>query len=92
MSCPEYQDFEAEGGNRRGNPREVLTAGQQPHRGAAGTEGAEAVMPDLMDFLLYCFYNSNFKAANLGGKKSSASLCNMGISFWSISARPPAGS
>ena len=38
-------------------------------------------MPDLMDFLLYCFYNSNFKAANLGGKKSSASLCNMGISL-----------
>ncbi len=32
------------------------------------SEGAEAVMPDLMDFLLYCFYNSNFKAANLGGK------------------------
>ena len=24
-------------------------------------EGAEAVMPDLMDFLLYCFYNNNFK-------------------------------
>lgn len=23
-------------------------------------EGAEAVMPDLLDFLLYCFYNSNF--------------------------------
>ena len=45
------------------------------------SEGAEAVMPDLMDFLLYCFYNSNFKAANLGGKKSSASLCNMGISL-----------
>jgi len=45
------------------------------------SEGAEAVMPDLMDFLLYCFYNSNFKAANLGGKKSSANLCNMGISL-----------
>ena len=25
-------------------------------------EGAEAVVPDLMDFLLYCFYNTNFKA------------------------------
>ena len=45
------------------------------------SEGAEAVMPDLMDFLLYCFYNSNFKAENLGGKKSTASLCNMGISL-----------
>ena len=45
------------------------------------SEGAEAVMPDLMDFLLYCFYNSNFKAENLGGKSSTARLCNMGISL-----------
>ena len=45
------------------------------------TEGAEAVMPDLLDFLLYCFYNSNFKADNLGGKRSTAHLCNMGISL-----------
>ena len=44
-------------------------------------EGAEAVMPDLLDFLLYCFYNSNFKADNLGGKRSTAYLCNMGISL-----------
>ena len=42
-------------------------------------EGAEAVMPDLLDFLLYCFYN--FKADNLGGKRSTAHLCNMGISL-----------
>ncbi|WP_394919035.1 acyl-CoA dehydratase activase-related protein [uncultured Robinsoniella sp.] len=42
-------------------------------------EGAEAVVPDLMDFLLYCFYNSNFKAENLGMKKSSAQLANAGI-------------
>lgn len=45
------------------------------------SEGAEAVMPDLMDFLLYCFYNNNFKAENLGGKLSVARLCNMGISL-----------
>ena len=44
-------------------------------------EGAEAVMPDLLDVLLYCFYNSNFKADNLGGKRSTAHLCNMGISL-----------
>ena len=44
-------------------------------------EGAEAVMPDLMDFLLYCFYNNNFKAENLGTKKSTAHLSNMGISL-----------
>lgn len=44
-------------------------------------EGAEAVMPDLLDFLLYCFYNANFKAENLGHKKSTAKLTNMGIWF-----------
>lgn len=45
------------------------------------SEGAEAVMPDLMDFLLYSFYNSNFKAEHLGSKKSTAALCNAGISL-----------
>lgn len=45
------------------------------------SEGAEAVMPDLMDFLLYCFYNSNFRADNLGTKRSTAHLCNMAISL-----------
>ena len=45
------------------------------------SEGTEAVMPDLMDFLLYCFYNSNFKAEHLGGKQSTAWLCNLGISL-----------
>ncbi len=44
-------------------------------------EGAEAVMPDLMDFLLYCFYNNNFKAEKLGGKRSTARICNIGISL-----------
>lgn len=42
-------------------------------------EGAEAVMPDLLDFLLYCFYNSNFKYQNLGFKKSTATISNLGI-------------
>lgn len=44
-------------------------------------EGAEAVMPDLLDFLLYCFYNSNFKSEKLGMKKMSAKVANLGISF-----------
>ncbi len=44
------------------------------------SEGAEAVMPDLMDFLLYCFYNSNFKAENLGARSEMARLCNLAIS------------
>ena len=42
-------------------------------------EGAEAVVPDLLDFLLYCFYNQNFKVSNLGMKKSKALLGNLGI-------------
>ena len=44
-------------------------------------EGAEAVMPDLLDFLLYCFYNSNFKAEKLGMNTWTARFCNMGISL-----------
>lgn len=42
-------------------------------------EGAEAVMPDLLDFMYYSFYNLNFKAENLGFSKRAAFLCNMGI-------------
>ncbi len=42
-------------------------------------EGAEAVVPDLTDFLLYCFYNNNFNAEYLGSKKSSAKNANLGI-------------
>ena len=34
------------------------------------SEGAEAVVPDLLDFLLYCFYNQNFKVEKLGFAKS----------------------
>ncbi len=44
-------------------------------------EGAEAVMPDLLDFFLYSFYNNNFKAENLGFKKSSARIGNLAIWF-----------
>lgn len=43
------------------------------------SEGAEAVVPDLLDFLLYCFYNQNFKASHLGLEKSKAALANLGI-------------
>lgn len=42
-------------------------------------EGAQAVVPDLMDFLLYCFYNQNFKSEYLGTKRRSAMLANFGI-------------
>lgn len=43
------------------------------------SEGAEAVVPDLLDFLLYCFYNQNFKVSHLGLAKSKAVLGNLGI-------------
>ena len=42
-------------------------------------EGAEAVMPDLMDFLLYCFYNQNFKYENLGASWTGKAFCNAAI-------------
>lgn len=46
------------------------------------SEGAEAVVPDLLDFLLYCSYNNNFKAKYLGKKKSSARIGN--ITIWAL--------
>ncbi len=45
------------------------------------SEGAEAVVPDLTDFLLYTFYNQNFKTRYLGNPKKSARLANLGIKF-----------
>ncbi len=45
-------------------------------------EGAEAVVPDLLDFFMYSAYNSNFKAKYLGKKKSSARIANLTI--WAL--------
>ena len=42
-------------------------------------EGAEAVVPDLLDFFMYSFYNSNFKHKHLGKSASSAIISNTGI-------------
>lgn len=42
-------------------------------------EGAEAVVPDLTDFFLYCFFDQIFKADYLGTKKSSATFSKIGI-------------
>lgn len=50
--------------------------------GVIESEGGEAVMPGLADFLLYCLYNNNFKRDNLGMKASTARLCNLAI--WGI--------
>ena len=45
-------------------------------------EGAEAVMPDLLDFLQYCFYNQKYKAEHLGTKVTTATISSLGI--WAI--------
>ena len=53
------------------------------------SEGAEAVMPDLLDFMLYCFYNQIYKADKLGTSKKTALLSRIGI--WAIQTlRSPA--
>lgn len=44
-------------------------------------EGAEAVVPDLIDFFLYSFYTATFKEENLGGSHKSTVLCNIVIRF-----------
>ncbi len=43
------------------------------------SEGAEAVMPDLLDFFYYSFYNNNFKADYLGMSKKTKRLANFAI-------------
>ncbi len=45
-------------------------------------EGAEAVVPDLIDFMLYCFYNQIYKAEHLGTSKRTAKTASLGI--WAI--------
>ncbi|MDD4371015.1 MAG: acyl-CoA dehydratase activase-related protein [Anaerostipes sp.] len=42
-------------------------------------EGAEAVVPDLLDFFMYSFYNSNFKYRYLGKSKKTAIMSNSAI-------------
>ncbi len=42
-------------------------------------EGAEAVVPDLIGFLLYCFYNQIYKAQKLGTSLKTARYAWLGI-------------
>ena len=42
-------------------------------------EGAEAVVPDLVDFMYYCFYNQIYKAEHLGTSKKTARNSKLGI-------------
>ena len=47
-------------------------------------EGAEAVVPDLMDFFNYSFYNLNFKVDNLGFARSSKIGTAAGLKLVSV--------
>ncbi|MDO4734271.1 MAG: 2-hydroxyglutaryl-CoA dehydratase, partial [Lachnospiraceae bacterium] len=44
-------------------------------------EGAEAVMPDLLDFVLYCLQNNYFKVDNYSANKMNSVLATVGINF-----------
>lgn len=44
-------------------------------------EGGEAVMPDLIDFFLYCFYNTEYEHIHLNASKKAMYLCNTAIRF-----------
>ena len=44
-------------------------------------EGGEAVMPDLLDFFLYCAFDANFKYEYLGKSKKDEILNNLAIQY-----------
>lgn len=45
-------------------------------------EGAEAVVPDLIDFMQYCFLNQIYKSEKLGTNALAAKYCRIGI--WAV--------
>ena len=52
------------------------------------SEGAEAVVPDLLDFMNYSLYNGNYKYKYLGGSKKSAILSDLGIKAIRLIRKP----
>ncbi|HCI64894.1 MAG TPA: 2-hydroxyglutaryl-CoA dehydratase, partial [Clostridiales bacterium] len=44
-------------------------------------EGAEAVVPDLMDFLNYSFYNGKYKSEFLGARKTGDLIADTAVKF-----------
>lgn len=46
------------------------------------SEGAEAVVPDLLDFMFYCFYNQLYKAEHLGTSKNPHSWQSLESRAW----------
>ena len=51
-------------------------------------EGAEAVMPDLLDFLLYSFKNGEYKVSKFGKKSSVKVIGRIGIWFIEMLRKP----
>ena len=49
--------------------------------GILENEGAEAVVPDLLDFFFYSAFDADFKARYLAGSKMTRNLCNMAIMY-----------
>ncbi len=52
------------------------------------SEGAEAVVPDLIDFMNYSIYNQDYKHRFLGGSLRSAVVGNLGVSLIGLIRRP----
>ncbi|MCF0143312.1 MAG: 2-hydroxyacyl-CoA dehydratase, partial [Parasporobacterium sp.] len=51
-------------------------------------EGAEGVMPDLLDFFLYCLYNVYFKVDNYKASKKNIYIAKYGIKFLEYLRKP----
>ena len=51
-------------------------------------EGAEAVVPDLLDFLNYCFFNLPYKTEFLGGSKGASIAAKAGIKAMHLFRKP----
>ena len=51
-------------------------------------EGAEAVMPDLLDFLLYCLYNNYFRTDNYSAGWHTSAFATIGIRLTEYIRKP----
>lgn len=52
------------------------------------SEGAEAVVPDLMDFLCYCVYNNDYKHRYLGKGWTASAVAHIGVDMIQALRRP----
>ncbi|HAL73806.1 MAG TPA: hypothetical protein DCM45_01785, partial [Clostridiales bacterium] len=51
------------------------------------SEGCEAVVPGLLDFFMYCFFNKGWKAKNLGTSRLGAVISDAAVRFMESSRR-----